>query len=95
MRSTGRTSRGVRGIELVDLDRLDECCGFGGVFSVTEEAVSARMGLDRVMDHARHGAEVITSGDVSCLMHMEGIVRRQGLPVRVLHVAEILNGAEA
>jgi len=85
----------VEGIELVNLDRPDECCGFGGVFSVIEEAVSARMGLDRVHDHARHGAEVITSGDVSCLMHMEGIIRRQGLPLRVLHVAEILNGAAA
>ena len=85
----------VEGIELVELDRPDECCGFGGVFSVTEEAVSARMGLDRVNDHMRHGAEVITSGDVSCLMHMEGIIRRQGLPLRVLHVAEILNGASA
>jgi L-lactate dehydrogenase complex protein LldE len=83
----------VGGIELVDLDRPDECCGFGGVFSVTEAAVSARMGLDRVADHARHGAEVITSGDVSCLMHMEGVIRRQGLPLRVVHVAEILNGA--
>jgi len=83
----------VEGIELVGLDRPDECCGFGGVFSVTEAAVSARMGLDRVADHARHGAEVITSGDVSCLMHMEGVIRRQGLPLRVVHVAEILNGA--
>jgi len=83
----------VAGIKLVDLDRPDECCGFGGVFSVTEEAVSARMGLDRVADHARHGAEVIASGDVSCLMHMEGIIRRHGLPLRVMHVAEILNGA--
>ena len=85
----------VRGIELVDLDRPDECCGFGGVFSVTEEAVSARMGLDRVMDHTRHGAEVITSGDVSCLMHLEGIIQRQRLSLRTMHVAEILNGAGA
>ncbi|KPK03708.1 MAG: Fe-S oxidoreductase [Gemmatimonas sp. SG8_28] len=85
----------VRGIELVELDRFDECCGFGGVFSVTEAAVSARMGLDRVQDHVRHGADVITSGDMSCLMHLEGIIRRQHLPVRVLHVAEILNGTEA
>jgi L-lactate dehydrogenase complex protein LldE len=83
----------VRGIELIDLDRPDECCGFGGVFSVTEEAVSARMGLDRVRDHVRHGANVITSGDMSCLMHLEGIVRRQHLPIRVMHVAEILSGA--
>jgi L-lactate dehydrogenase complex protein LldE len=90
-----RLLKRVRGIELVELDRFDECCGFGGVFSVTEEAVSARMGLDRVQDHERHGAEVITSGDMSCLMHLEGIIRRQHLPIRVLHVAEILNGREA
>jgi len=82
----------VRGIELVELDRFDECCGFGGTFCVTEETVSVRMGQDRVSDHARHGAEVITSGDMSCLMHMDGIIRRQRLPIRVLHVAEILNG---
>lgn len=83
----------VAGITLIDLDRPDECCGFGGMFCVTEEAVSARMGLDRVRDHARHGAEVITSGDMSCLMHLDGIIRRQHLPLRVMHVAEILNGA--
>jgi L-lactate dehydrogenase complex protein LldE len=90
-----RLLKRVRGIELVELDRFDECCGFGGVFSVTEEAVSARMGLDRVQDHEPHGAEAITSGDTSCLMHLEGIIRRQHLPIRVLHVAEILNGREA
>lgn len=84
----------VDGIELIELDRTDECCGFGGLFCVTEEAVSTRMGLDRVRDHESHGAEVITSGDMSCLMHLDGIIRRQGLPVRVMHVAEILNGAE-
>jgi len=81
----------VQGIQLIDLDRPDECCGFGGVFSVTEEAVSSRMGLDRVSDHLEHGAEVITSGDMSCLMHLEGIIRRHRLPIRVMHVAEILN----
>ena len=82
----------VKGLELIDLDRVDECCGFGGTFCVTEEAVSARMGLDRVMDHERHRAEVITSGDMSCLMHLDGVIRRQRLPIRVMHVAEILNG---
>ncbi|MGD2135805.1 MAG: (Fe-S)-binding protein [Gemmatimonadales bacterium] len=83
----------VAGIELIDLDRPDECCGFGGTFCVTEEAVSARMGLDRVTDHVRHGAEIITSADMSCLMHLDGIIRRQRLPLSVMHVAEILNGA--
>jgi L-lactate dehydrogenase complex protein LldE len=81
----------VEGIELVDLDRLDECCGFGGTFCVAEEAVSVKMGKDRVADHLRHGAEFITSGDVSCLMHLEGILNRQKSPVKVRHIAEILN----
>lgn len=82
----------VEGIEIVPLDRVDECCGFGGTFCVAEEAVSAKMGKDRVADHQEHGAEYITGVDMSCLMHMEGILRRQGSKVKVLHIAEILNG---
>lgn len=81
----------VEGIEIIDLDRQDECCGFGGAFCVAEEAVSAKMGKDRVADHMRHGAEYITGADMSCLMHMEGILRRQKSSVKVLHIAEILN----
>jgi L-lactate dehydrogenase complex protein LldE len=81
----------VKDLELIELDRKDECCGFGGTFCVAEEAVSAKMGKDRVADHLRHGAEYITGADMSCLMHMEGILKRQGSPVKVLHIAEILN----
>ena len=66
------------------------CCGFGGVFSVEEEAVSTRMGLDRLEDHRRGRAEVLTSTDVSCLLHLEGLARRQDSPLRILHIAEIL-----
>nr|WP_282098135.1 (Fe-S)-binding protein [Chitinophaga polysaccharea] len=83
--------RMVAGVELVPLDRTDECCGFGGTFCVAEEAVSVKMGKDRVADHVKHGAEVITGTDVSCLMHMEGILRRQYAGVKVMHIAEILN----
>jgi len=81
----------VDGLELVTLTRADECCGFGGTFCVFEEAVSVKMGKDRVADHIHNGAEYITGNDVSCLMHMEGILRRQKSPVKVLHIAEILN----
>lgn len=81
----------VEGVELVPLDRQDECCGFGGTFCVTEEAVSVKMGKDRVADHVKHGATVITGTDVSCLMHLEGILRRQHAGVKVMHIAEILN----
>ena len=81
----------VEGLELVDLQRKEECCGFGGTFCVAEEAVSVKMGKDRVADHLNKGAEYITGVDMSCLMHMEGILRRQQSSVKVLHIAEILN----
>lgn len=83
----------LEGITLVDLTRPDECCGFGGVFSVEEEAVSCAMGRDRLADHLQAGAEVITGVDVSCLMHLDGLVRRDRQRLRVRHVAEILAGA--
>ena len=84
----------VEGLELVDLTRQDECCGFGGTFCVAEEAVSVKMGKDRVADHLQHGAIYITASDMSCLMHMEGILHRQKSNVKVLHIAEILNAQE-
>jgi len=81
----------VEDLTLVELDRTDECCGFGGTFSVTEEALSVQMGKDRIDDHLKHQAEVITGTDVSCLMHLEGLARRNKTPLRFMHIAEILN----
>jgi len=82
----------VKGLVLVSLDRPDECCGFGGTFCVTDEAVSARMGLDKIQDQLRHGAEYAVSPDMSCLMHQQGIARRAGVDLKCLHVAQVLNG---
>ncbi|ALI97822.1 (Fe-S)-binding protein [Rufibacter tibetensis] len=84
----------VQDLELITLTRKDECCGFGGTFCVAEEAVSVKMGKDRVADHLQHNAEIITGADMSCLMHMEGILRRQKSNVKVMHIAEILNAQE-
>lgn len=91
----GRLLSGLDGIELVDLARPDECCGFGGTFAVSEEAVSCAMGRDRVADHERGGAEIMTAADMSCLMHLDGLIRRDKRPLRVMHVAEILAEAAA
>jgi L-lactate dehydrogenase complex protein LldE len=85
----------LRDIELVPLARSDECCGFGGTFAVAEEAVSCLMGKDRLADHARARAEVVTGTDVSCLMHMDGLARRERTPLRFLHVSEVLAEAMA
>jgi len=82
----------MEGIEFSTLTRPDECCGFGGTFAVAEEAVSCMMGLDRLHDHERAGTEVLTANDMSCLMHLQGLLLRQKKPIRVMHVAEILAG---
>lgn len=79
------------GIELIKLDREDECCGFGGTFSVLEPDISVKMGKDRILDHKRNGAEVITAIDMSCLMHLEGIARRTKINIQFMHISEILN----
>ena len=84
---------GVKGIAFVQPARPDECCGFGGTFSVSEEAVSVKMGQDKVSDHLQAGAEYIVSGDMSCLMHQQGCAERAGLGVRFIHIAQVLNGA--
>lgn len=84
---------GVAGVQFVDLDRPDECCGFGGLFSVFEEGVSSKMGYDKVDDQKRAGAEVVVSADLSCLMHQEGCARRLGYPQRFVHIAQVLNGS--
>lgn len=83
----------VNGVEVVMPARADECCGFGGTFCVSEEAVSVKMGQDRIKEHDANDVEFITGADTSCLMHMEGILRRQGSKVQVKHIVEILNHA--
>ena len=87
--------RKVKGIEMVELDRPDECCGFGGTFSVFEPAVSAKMGYDKVGDQAQAGADYVVSADSSCLMHQKGCAERLGLPLKFIHIAQVLNGATA
>ena len=82
----------VDGLEIVELQRVDDCCGFGGTFAVAEEAVSCMMGNDRIHDHEQADAQVMTAGDMSCPMHLDGLIRRQKKPIQVMHIAEILAG---
>ncbi len=76
-------------------ERRDECCGFGGTFSVTEAAVSTVMGQDRVAQHLATGAQYIVGADSSCLMHMGAVARKQGTPIKTVHIVEILTGRGA
>ena len=80
----------VDGIQVVEPERPDECCGFGGMFSVEETAVSTQMGRDKVERHIQTGAEYVTGPDCSCLMHMAGVAKKQGLNIQFKHIVEIL-----
>lgn len=77
-------------INLIELKRKDECCGFGGTFAIDEAGVSAKMGVDRINDHLNSGAEILTSADMSCLMHLDGIIRRNKENLKILHISELL-----
>ena len=80
----------VRDIEIVEPERPDECCGFGGMFAVEEHAVSGQMGRDKVQRHLATGAEYIVGADSSCLMHQNGIIARENFPIKTIHIVEIL-----
>ena len=89
-----RLLRNVRGIDLVELPRWDECCGFGGTFSIKNPDVSAAMLADKMEAVIGTGAEVLCAGDRSCLMHIGGGLDRIRAGVRTLHLAEILASTE-
>src|SRR6476661_6544978 len=82
----------VRGLEIAELARPDECCGFGGTFAVGEPAVSTKMGRDKLRDVTTHGAQAVVSTDMSCLMHLDGLARRERMGLPMYHVAEVLAG---
>lgn len=85
-----RLLEAVRGIDLVDLPRADECCGFGGTFAMKNADTSVAIGLDKAAAARETGAEVLVAGDNSCLAHIGGILSRQRSGMRVMHLAEIL-----
>jgi L-lactate dehydrogenase complex protein LldE len=85
-----RLLRAVEGLELVELERADECCGFGGTFAVKNAETSTAMVDDKSAAVLATGAEVLTAVDNSCLMNIGGRLSRRGSPIRLLHLAEIL-----
>jgi L-lactate dehydrogenase complex protein LldE len=82
--------RAVRGLELVPLEQVEQCCGFGGTFAVKNADVSAAMLTEKIGAVLNTRAEVCTACDNSCLMHMQGMLHRQFAGVRTLHIAEVL-----
>jgi L-lactate dehydrogenase complex protein LldE len=80
----------VRGLTLREMDIAEECCGFGGTFSVKFAEVSGGMARTKIDSILRTGADTVVSVDSSCLMQIQGALSRTGLPVRTMHLAEVL-----
>jgi L-lactate dehydrogenase complex protein LldE len=81
----------VRDLQLVEMSEAETCCGFGGTFAAKFPMISTAMGEGKCASAAETGAEYIVSNDSSCLMHLQGLLSRQGKPIKTIHLAEVLN----
>jgi L-lactate dehydrogenase complex protein LldE len=85
----------VKGLELVEMNDTSTCCGFGGSFAVKFESISIAMAGQKVNHALDTGAEYIISTDLSCLMHLQGYIDKRALPIKTMHIADVLaNGWE-
>ncbi len=85
----------VKGLELVEMNDVETCCGFGGTFAVKFEAISAGMADQKITNALATGAEYIISTDLSCLMQLDGFIKHKNLPLKTMHIADVLaNGWE-
>ena len=80
----------VRGLELREMDAAEQCCGFGGTFSVKFPEVSGAMARTKIESIRKTEASTVVSIDSSCLMQLQGVISRAGLPIRTMHLAEVL-----
>ena len=80
----------VKGLELLEMKERDVCCGFGGTFSVKHEPISTAMAQQKVENALETGAEYIVSTDASCLMHLEGYIRKHKIPLKTIHIIDVL-----
>ncbi len=82
----------VRGLELIEMNDVETCCGFGGSFAVKFESISVAMADQKLTNALATGAEYIISTDLSCLMHLDGYIRYKGYKIKTLHIADVLAG---
>ena len=87
-----RLLAGVEGLKLVEMKGAEICCGFGGTFCVKYPDISNAMLDDKIADIAETGADTLLAGDLGCLLNMAGKLQREGRPVKVRHIAEVVAG---
>ena len=80
----------VKGLQLIEMNDVETCCGFGGTFAVKFEPISIAMADQKIINAADTNAEYIISTDMSCLMHLDGYIKHKHAPLKVLHLADVL-----
>ena len=80
----------VKGLQLIELNESETCCGFGGTFAVKFDSISIAMADQKVGEALKTGAEYIISTDLSCLMHLDGYIRKKEFPLETMHIADVL-----
>jgi L-lactate dehydrogenase complex protein LldE len=80
----------VKGLELIEMAECETCCGFGGTFAIKYEPISIGMAQTKVQSALATGAEYIISTDVSCMMHIQGYIDKNNLPIKTIHIADVL-----
>jgi L-lactate dehydrogenase complex protein LldE len=87
--------RSIEGLKILEFGEVEQCCGFGGTFSVSFPNISGAMGELKLEHIVATGPDAIVSADMSCLMHLGGLAEKAGRPVRTLHIAQVLRDALA
>ena len=82
--------RGIEGVQLVEMENTDECCGFGGSFAIRHEAISTAMAEQKIEHALKTGAEYIISTDSSCLMHLQGYIDQHNLKLKTMHIIDLI-----
>lgn len=82
--------RHVKGLQLIEMEETDRCCGFGGTFAAKFEPISTALAGQKIEDALKTGASYIVSTDTSCLMNQEAYIKKNNLPIKVMHIADVL-----
>ena len=82
--------RSLENVTLIDMDQSEVCCGFGGTFDTKYPEISTAMGEEKVANIVKSGADIVTASDMSCLMHIDGLIARENIPVKSMHISQVI-----
>jgi len=82
--------RSLENVTVMDMDQSEVCCGFGGTFATKYPEISTAMGEEKVANIVKSGADIVTASDMSCLMHIDGLIARKKIPLKSMHISQVI-----